>query len=240
MGEAALRIYERRRATVPGTRPFLYYPHARLRYALVRDADYYRWAHVNARGFRGRDVALQKADGALRIIVVGASTVFETTVSGDDRAWPTRLQHWLTELRPGLGVEVINAGVPGYRLLDNLIRLETELYRYRPDVIISYEVHNDLYAALRAGREDDVPDARTPDEISLLTPRGPGSADTRCSTRRVEPRRSSSASGWSAGAGVGVRPRIRRPLPRWTAAPSGTSASSPPSSPSLAHSALTS
>ena len=54
----------------------------------------------------------------------------------------------MRRLLPGRRIEVINAGVPGYRVIDNVVRLETELYQYRPDLIILYEVHNDLFTAL--------------------------------------------------------------------------------------------
>src|SRR5512145_888193 len=53
---AIVRYRERTRETVPASMPFLFYRHERLRYALVRDQDYYAWAHVNASGFRGRPV----------------------------------------------------------------------------------------------------------------------------------------------------------------------------------------
>lgn len=168
--EVALRFSERNRATVPGTMPFLYYPHSRLQYALVRGADYYGWAHVSGQGFRGAEVQLAKRPGVLRVMAVGGSTTFETTVSGDDRAWPARLQYWLARLAPERPVEVINAGVPGYRVSDNLIRFQTELHRYQPDVVISYEGHNDLFAAMKRRTEDG--DPRRPDALPVITPWG--------------------------------------------------------------------
>ncbi|MFL6258400.1 MAG: SGNH/GDSL hydrolase family protein [Thermoanaerobaculia bacterium] len=172
-GEFALRRYERARRSVPETMPYLYYRHSRLRYALVRNGDYYGWAHVNAQGFRGRkDVAVEKPAGVLRVLAVGGSTTFETNVSGDARAWPARMQLYLRELAPGKRVEVVNAGVPGYRDLDNLIRLETDLYRYQPDVIILYEVHNDLYAALRTISDSPRAATDTPGEMPAATPWG--------------------------------------------------------------------
>jgi lysophospholipase L1-like esterase len=172
-GEIALRRLERTRRSVPETMPYLYYQHERLRYALVRNGSYYRWAHVNAQGFRGKEnVSEEKPSGVLRVMAVGGSTTFDTTVSGDLRAWPARLQFYLRELAPEKRVEVINAGVPGYRDVDNLIRLETELYRYRPDVILLYEVHNDLYEALKAA--SGAPEGATdrPDEMPVATPWG--------------------------------------------------------------------
>lgn len=171
VGEVALRRFERNRKTVPETMPYLYYQHERLGYALVRNSDYYGWAHVNAQGFRGKEnVALEKPEGTLRVMAVGGSTTFETTVSGDERAWPARLQFYLRELAPDKRVEIINAGVPGYRNIDNLIRLETELHRYHPDIIILYEVHNDLYESLKTISPPPATGENTPDELPAVMP----------------------------------------------------------------------
>src|SRR6266542_2349706 len=128
IGEAAIRYHDRNSSTVPGNLPFLYYPHKRLGYGLIHNSNHYRWAHINDQGFRGPDVTLVKRPGTLRIMAVGASTTFDTMVSGDEHTWPARLQYWLRTLAPAQPVEVINAGVPGYCTIDNLIRLQTELH----------------------------------------------------------------------------------------------------------------
>jgi lysophospholipase L1-like esterase len=172
VGEVAVRYAERHRASVPGTTPLLFYPHIRQRYALVRDYDYFGWIHVNGQGFRGPDVRVEKSPGVVRIMAVGSSTTFDRSVSRDEAAWPARLQYWLQQLAPSRQVEVINAGVPGYGVLDDVIRLETELYRYRPDVVILYEGHNDLFGALRLGVEPPRPQPKTPGEITAVTPWG--------------------------------------------------------------------
>ena len=53
----------------------------------------------------------------------------------------------------------------------DLIRLETELYEYHPDLIIFYHGHNDLFYALgNAAGIDDVPDPRRPGEVATVTP----------------------------------------------------------------------
>ena len=74
-----------------------------------------------------------------RTLAIGSSTTFDPGVSGDAATWPARLQFWLAQLSPAHTVEVINAGVPGYVVMTDLIRLETNLYRYRPDVIVRNE-----------------------------------------------------------------------------------------------------
>lgn len=168
-GEAVVRHRERTRETVPGTMPFLFYRHERLRQALVRDQAYYRWAHVNSSGFRGRHVDVDKPDGVLRVMVVGGSTVFDSTVDGDDQAWPARLEHHLGCLVSGRKVEVINAGVPGYVMLDNLIRLQSELYEFKPDILVLYQAHNDLLAALHRIHES-YRGLRTPRKVESEAP----------------------------------------------------------------------
>jgi lysophospholipase L1-like esterase len=169
-GEVAVRYRERHRATLGGTMPLLYYRHARLGHALVRDFDYFGWVHVNREGFRGPEVAVRKPLGTVRIMAVGSSTTFDPSVSGDQATWPARLQVWINQLAPQRSVEVINAGVPGYHVIDDVMRLETELYRFRPDVVILYEGHNDLFGALRRGSEGAPPFTRTPNECPAVTP----------------------------------------------------------------------
>ena len=168
-GEAVVRHRENTRETVPASMPFLFYRHERLRHALVRDEQYYRWVRVNASGFRGRDVEVAKPDGVLRIMVVGGSTVFDSTVDGDAQAWPARLEHHLGCLVPDRKVEVINAGVPGYVMLDNLIRLQSELYEFKPDILVLYQAHNDLLAAIHRIHES-YRGLRTPREVESVAP----------------------------------------------------------------------
>jgi lysophospholipase L1-like esterase len=174
IGEIAVRARERKRTTVPGTMPLLYYRHGRLGHALVRNYDYFGWVHVDGGGFRGRDVSVEKAPGVLRILVLGGSTTFDTQVSRDDAAWPARMQAWLGELAPNRPVEVINAGVPGYTVMDNLIRLQTELFRYQPDLLLLYDGHNDLFGSLRAGSRGEGAQLRNdrPGEVPAVTPWG--------------------------------------------------------------------
>jgi lysophospholipase L1-like esterase len=153
-GELYARYREGHRATVPGTMPLLFYRHERLRHALVRNMDYFGWVHTDSNGLRVTPGA-PGAPPALRIIADGGSTTFDGNTGGDDRTWPARLQYWIAQFAPGAPVEVANAGVPGYRVLDNLIRVQTELYQFRPDVIILLQGHNDLFRSLSAPQASD-------------------------------------------------------------------------------------
>src|SRR5688500_5364973 len=168
-GDGVVRYRERNRETVPASMPFIFYRHERLRHALVRDEKYYKWVQVNPSGFRGGPVEVAKSDGVLRVMVVGGSTVFDSAVDGDDQTWPARLEHHLGCLLPSRKVEVINAGVPGYVMLDNLIRLQSELYEYKPDVLVLYQAHNDLLAALHRIHES-TRGLRTPRQVESVAP----------------------------------------------------------------------
>ena len=168
-GELALRYREANRNTVPGTQP-IFYQHSRLHHALIRDNTYYKWVHVNRAGFRGEEVAEQKQPGTLRIMAVGGSTTFDSFVSSDAHTWPARLSEKLRISKTGRRIEVINAGVPGYRSLDNLIRLQTELHRYRPDIIILLDAHNDIFASFSESARPPRTFEKRPDEVDPAAP----------------------------------------------------------------------
>lgn len=148
VAEAAVRYRESHRTSVPGTMPQLFYPHERMRQALLRNGHYYDWATTNANGFRGSRGLSAKDPRVPRVFAVGESTTFDAFVSADSLAWPAQLERAL--VASGCPAEVYNVGVPGYRMLDNLIRLEVELVELAPDVILLFEPNNDLFAAIRA------------------------------------------------------------------------------------------
>lgn len=150
VAEWSVRHREAVRETVPGgATPGVYYRHNRTRFAFVRDNDYFHWIRINSLGFRGKETTVEKPDGVFRILAVGGSTTFDRGVTANELAWPSRLEAHLNELDGGQTFEVINAGVPGYMVLDNLIRLQIELTSFDPDLIILYHAHNDLFAAMR-------------------------------------------------------------------------------------------
>ena len=166
LGEVVARWRERHRANPPGTMSTLYYLHRRLLPVPVRNRDYFGWVRIDSLGLRGRDVPLRKAEGTLRIVADGGSTTFDTAVSSDDSTWAAHLERALRAA--GKNVQVLNAGVPGHTILDNLIRLQIELYRLAPDVLLLHQGHNDLYSALLDGRV--VRHTDTPGETKPVAP----------------------------------------------------------------------
>lgn len=152
VGEGAMRWRERTRSTVPGSMEYAFYMHDRYRHALIRNQNHYGWINVNEWGFRGGSNGLEPDEGVFRIMTVGSSTTFDSYVSNDTMAWPAQLERKLNHnLVAPKRIEVLNAGVPGYVVLDNSIRLQNELHRFKPNLIILYEGHNNLFGALRLG-----------------------------------------------------------------------------------------
>jgi lysophospholipase L1-like esterase len=97
---------------------------------------------INRLGFRGREIAREKGN-AYRIVALGESTTFGCTLGPEDKPWPELLEQMIQQrLKPGRPVEVINAGVPGYTLEDNLHRLARDVLPLKPDMIISYHGYN--------------------------------------------------------------------------------------------------
>jgi len=116
--------------------------------------DYYGWVHVNRLGFRGAFFEAVKTDSVFRILAIGGFTTSGRGVSAHELAWPAVLEGRLNGSRDGTHYQVITAGVPGYRVLEIMFRLQSELLSLQPDLIILYEGHNDiLHSRWRAGEE---------------------------------------------------------------------------------------
>jgi len=115
---------------------------------------------INSRGFRGREIPAEKGD-AYRIITLGESTTFGITLGKDDRPWPELLEELIRQrIRSTRPVEVINAGVFGYTLDDNVHRFTSDILPLKPDLVISYHGINGfstLYDALPPKPRDRPP-----------------------------------------------------------------------------------
>lgn len=123
------------------------------------------WRATNSQGFITTDpdaplraYAPDKPPGVYRIIVLGGSTVEGDGATGSLGALPAQL---LRLLRAGnftapdgdTDIEVINAGVGGYRSHQELLYYLSELHTLHPDLVISYGGWNDeRFAAEVFGR----------------------------------------------------------------------------------------
>jgi lysophospholipase L1-like esterase len=97
---------------------------------------------INSLGFRGPEISAAKND-AYRIVILGESTTFGMTIEPGDQPWPERLERIIRQrLKTRRPVQVINAGVPAYTIVANLLRLRSEILPLQPDMIVSYHGAN--------------------------------------------------------------------------------------------------
>jgi len=102
--------------------------------------DSIRWSS-NSLGFRSKEVKKNKRDNVIRIIALGASTTEGIKVS-NNHTYPSILESILTG--EGFDVEVINAGHSGYGIDDIIAFYNEKIIPLKPDIIIFYEVANNL------------------------------------------------------------------------------------------------
>lgn len=104
---------------------------------------------VNQAGFRGPEVVQPKPAGTLRLAFLGASTTFCAEVSGNDAVWPQLVAEDLRRRFPGVAIDFVNGGVPGYTVDSSRKNLRHKVAALQPDVIVVYHATNDLSAEVR-------------------------------------------------------------------------------------------
>jgi hypothetical protein len=118
----------------------------RLRFDLrpgsaVRAEVLYR---VNAEGFRGEETTVEKPAGVRRVAVLGDSIAFGYWVADED-GFPRQLEAMLNPAgAKGDRVEVLNFGVPGYNLDQEIEALRTKALAFSPDLVVLAFCLNDL------------------------------------------------------------------------------------------------
>jgi lysophospholipase L1-like esterase len=103
--------------------------------ALVRAEVDYR---ISQAGLRNPEVPVAKALGVRRIAVLGDSIAFGYWVA-EEHAFPRQLERML-----GARVQVLNFGVPGYNLDQDIEALRTKVFEYSPDLVVVALCLNDL------------------------------------------------------------------------------------------------
>lgn len=89
---------------------------------------------INAEGFRGPSLAVARTPGVVRVAALGDSTTFGHGVDVDSTFCAQIVDHYA---QSGVRVEVLNAGVVGYTVLQGLERYRRDVRPYRPDVVIA-------------------------------------------------------------------------------------------------------
>ena len=100
---------------------------------------------INSLGFRGREIEKQKPKDKIRVVFLGGSSIFGWSVMDEG----TTIPH-LIELKDER-LEVINAGVLGYTSAQELGLFIEDIFELNPDIVISYNLWNDLFFSLQAG-----------------------------------------------------------------------------------------
>ncbi len=103
--------------------------------AFVRAEVDYR---INSGGLRNPEVSLTKPPGVGRIAVLGDSIAFGYWVA-EEQAFPRQLERML-----GPQIQVLNFGVPGYNLDQEIEALRTRVFEYSPDLVVVALCLNDL------------------------------------------------------------------------------------------------
>ncbi len=89
---------------------------------------------INSHGFRGREYNQHKPDGVFRIVVIGDSNTFGDGV--EER------YHFLTLLEKYYkNVEVLNLGVSGFGIDQELLFLKKKGIKFEPDLVMAYVAH---------------------------------------------------------------------------------------------------
>ena len=97
---------------------------------------------VNALGLRDRDYAIPAPAGMRRVMLLGDSMVFGVGLPAD-KTLSSQIEQRVNKDGGG-PVEVINAGIFGYNIVQEISLLEEVGPRYRPDLVIACFVHNDM------------------------------------------------------------------------------------------------
>jgi acyl-CoA thioesterase-1 len=84
----------------------------------------------------------------LRIVAVGSSSTQGVGASGPSRTYPAQLALALADRLPGTTVEVLNKGIGGEVVADNLRRLDRDVLQQKPDLVIWQVGTNDALRGL--------------------------------------------------------------------------------------------
>jgi len=110
---------------------------------------------VNDLGFRGPETPLVKPAGTYRVLCLGDSYTFGAYVN-DEQTWPSQLETRLREEVDSRPIDVINAGISGFTIVDELAFLQEHGLDLEPDAVIVAFVLNDLADMTRSKSSREV------------------------------------------------------------------------------------
>jgi lysophospholipase L1-like esterase len=98
---------------------------------------------INSDGFRDYEYKIEKPPNNYRIIALGDSFTFGAGVELED-SWPKILEKKLNELNNGIHYEVLNFGIPGYNVYDQVEFFKIKGVKYNPELVIFTFLGNDI------------------------------------------------------------------------------------------------
>lgn len=110
-------------------------------------------AKINNQGLRGEDFETIKTVGTWRILCLGDSRTFGYCVKQDE-CYPARIAALWREKYPGIRLEVLNAGMPGYSSYQGRRYLETRGVRFQPNIVTVAFDFNDRRFVLTPDQAD--------------------------------------------------------------------------------------
>jgi len=111
----------------------------------AREVLYGKEIRINSYGMRDEETTTKKPENTFRIAVLGDSVTFGYGVSKEE-SYPDILEKKLRDNAVGdKKIEVLNFGVMGYGMNQNLFVLEHKIFDFEPDVIILGHHLNDIW-----------------------------------------------------------------------------------------------
>lgn len=105
-----------------------------LSYAVSNRTGYEVEYRINSKGLRDDETTYDKPHGTFRIVLLGDSNTFGFGVP-IEKHFSVLLEGYFENL------EVINLGVGGFGVDQELLRLKSEGFRYEPDLVLAYVGH---------------------------------------------------------------------------------------------------
>ena len=110
----------------------------------IHDWEYITYLQYNSHGMRGPDRPYEKPPDTYRILLVGDSFVDGYMVATEDRVTET-LERLLNSAHPPKKVEVFAMGVVGYSADQKLLWLESEGWKFSPDLVVLMFFDDDVF-----------------------------------------------------------------------------------------------
>ena len=146
LAELGLRLFS---APVPGFVSFEFHPdlagdfapNRHLTDTLIKGLPY--TVSTNSQGLRAARELAPAGSGAVRVLCLGDSFTFGVGVN-DSEAYPAQLEGMLRAKYPGREIEVVNAGMPFFDVIDELDYWEQKGRALKPDLVICQFYYNDV------------------------------------------------------------------------------------------------